>query len=579
MPVATFKFGPFRPDGGSYFQNDEGRANLVECENIIPVFGGYATAPYGKKVTTSAITPTTHSGFYSFVVPTTTSNENRWLIMSNTAAYQYNHSGTESLVTRGGGAYTNTAPQWDWQYTIYGPSVLATNGIDAIQTKLLDSGTFAKNNTITAPVSADPRAKFICSFKDHVFIGDFDLTVGTSGGESYGAAYGSLAASRYANAIWWSATDNPRRFADPATTPSLIGSDFRIFNDGLGSVTGMKPGHDYLFIARNRGMSIITGPPFVKENISETFGCNYANSIVRVGSDIYCWTRHGPTKIVDGRSIELIGKGKVSRYLMQIKNVIKNSSGSHESRIYGAVTLNGDYVYWCVRRFVNSTSNTYDYMVVYSVDEDEFTIFNQPSSIITQMQPIYSYYNPYVDRWDIGEGVSGIGEEVSSGDYFIYRFTKNHTGGADIFFTTSYIKNPGEKLITAWKPKKIRLIYENQLFGNQFPLINDMVSSIDLFPRYRYWGVDRDYENVLGSSNFGQNPQSGTFINCPNSDSNGVFNTENAVSAPMYAIRFNLKDYDGAEFDADPDAILNIWGFEVEYESSVEGAGLELPTA
>lgn len=587
MPVKTFRFGALRPDAGPYFNvGDSGSINLLEIRGAIKVHGGYAVQPFWYNNLSDYAVSDFRSGLFAYTVPNSSVWENAFLLASNTAIRQISHSGaTDTDVTRGGGAYTNTQSEYNWQFAVYGDRVIATNGIDAIQSKLLAStSVFAKNNVITSPVTADPRANFVATFKDHVFIADIDLTVGTSAGESYGGAYGSLAAQRHPNLYWWSATDNALRFSDPNTTPSIIGSDFRVCNDGLGPIIGMKAATDYLLLCRTGGISIVTGPPFVRENIETTVGRIFPNSMVRVNNDIYAMTKVGPVVIEDGKNVRRLAQNKISRWLMQTKNILFDDTNSnHRRQIYGARNITGDYIYWCIKEFVDDTGIYYDKMLAYSVDEDEFTITNSAHIISSTYQAnevslITSFNNPYVDSYDYGDGVAGFGSITTHLGNFNSLITLTRDAAVGTGFNTiaslrtTFIGiGDANGVYQVWKPKRIRPIYSvdrydssiNTVPSGAYNVFSDLVSHVHIFPRNRYSGADFDYNST------GDTVVPNTFLTLSKASGDGWFNAESIPAAHFHSIQFNMM---GAN-------MLNVFqfvGFDMEFELiGNTGTGME----
>lgn len=586
MPIRTMKFGGLRPDAGPYFNlGDAQTINLTAAFGTIKVQGGYAIQPFFFD-NLADFTPTDYrQGLFSYSSIVSGAYENNFLLANKTSIRHVNHTGAAGATVSRGTSYTNTQPANNWQFTVYGQKTIATNGIDAIQSRPLDIGavSFQKNNVITAPVTADPRASFVETFKDHVFIGDFDLTAGTSGGEAYGGAYGALAAQRYENAIWWSATDNATRFSDPATTPSIIGSDYRIFNDGLGGVIGLRAATDYLLVNRVNGISIITGPPFVRSNIETTGGSLFPNSLVRVNNNIYGMSRVGPVVIEDGRAVRRLGTTKISRWLMQIKNILENdSTDDHIRQIYGARNITGDYVYWTIKQFSKTAGVPYTNILAYSVDEDEFSLVhtdNVLSADLTTLEIglICSYSVPYIDAYDYGDGVAGFGSVVIPAGTRNSLLTMSRDSTASGFvgvgnLRTSFIGiGDANGVYQVWKPKRIRPIYSVDRYDSSLQTVpsgwqsvfSNVFSRVDVFPRNRYSGVDTDYATS-------HNTDSASFVPLTGMNSDGWFNAEPVPYAHFHSIRFNLNGLNSL-------SIFQIVGFDMEFEiGGNAGAGQEL---
>lgn len=585
MPIRTFKLGPLRPDEGPYFNlQDQTTINLIDARGVMNVNGGYSIQPFWYRDVETYGSVSYRKGLFAFSDPTSGGFDQYFLLARNTEIRQLIIGGSDADVSRVT-AYTNTAPDYNWQFTTYGARVLATNGIDAIQSKIFSPATpFAKNNTIAAPITADPRAKFVETFKDHTFIGDFDLTAGTSGGESYGGAYGALSAQRYPNAVWWSATDNAARFADPATTPSIIGSDYRIFNDGLGAVIGLKAATDYLLVSRVGGVTIISGPPFVRENIETTCGGLFPNSMVRVNNDIYAMSRVGPVIIKNGQSVERLGTGKISRWLMQVKNILANDSNeNHRRQIYGARNVTGDYIYWSIKEFDDTANAPYTHLLIYAIEANEFTIGNS-NTIVTstfrtnEVGPIASFAIPQLDIYDYGDGVVGIGTVtgISTAEAVVLmkRDVTDTTFLAEASVRTSYIGiGDASGVFQTWKPKRIRPIFSIDRYDSSVHttvptgwqnIFSDVVGHVNVYTRGHYSGVDFDY-NVTGET-----PVASTFRRLDGNSYDGWFNAEECQYANFHSIELTCAGSNAL-------AMFQLVGFDMEYELGGQtGAGLEI---
>lgn len=601
MALITYRFGEFAPDQGPYFSEGDGAVRIRHLNNMLPTPAGYkisdnayiVSEPKSTSVQTTDA-PGDRVRLYSYINSTTGLNE--WLFAYyDTTASQFkvarisgNPPTTVANVERGG-FYTS-----HMRFTKFGDTLIGTNGDDAIQRAAIGA-VFAKNNDITGtPAAGDPRAKFVEKFKGHLFIGDFDLTAGTSGAETFGGAFGPLLAQRYRSSIWHSALNNERRFGEPNTTPAILGSDFRHFYDDLGAVTGLKACNDYLAVFRERGVVIITGPPFNPTILSENLGTIYSDSIVRSGSDIYFWSSSGPARIINGQSIELLGVGKINDWVSEIWD------GPSVLSTTGASTIDGRYIVWSIKNRsiyspdMSSFAAAYNYLLVYSVYTDNFSLIKEHVGSLT---PLCSYHLKYGNKSRfagisfIGNGLntidgSGVATDIDFFGLFEYEYfnpddyDKYYTSTDNVytndplaynnlpfpFIQTEYMHFPSDSVTQSFRIQRVRpIIYVEGLRG---ALLNDAVAvnqmrELRIYPRNRYEGRDISGGNDFTSSN--------QYISFTTQDADGWFLTDGCPQSNLHSLEFIFnKDFDSRI----------IYGFEMEVDlqSAYGTTGRELTT-
>lgn len=611
MAIITYRFEEWAPDLGPYFSEGEKGIRLRFIQNLLPVNNGYKIAdnafPFGDALTNASsgnnvqtdIAPADRVTLWSHV--DTNTGENNFI-------YVYNDSGTykiSRLYGQPGAAFdaverASGYANGKFFFTKYGDKIIGTNFEDAIQRKTEGSSVFAKNNdTSGTPTAADPRAKFVEKFGGHLFLGNIDMTSGTDiGGHTYGGAFGPLTATTYPNMIWWSALDNERRFGTLSTTPAILGSDYRIFYDGLGSVTGLKACVDYLAVFRQSGTQIVTVQPFQPITLSENIGLTLATkSIVSVGSDIYFWSTSGPARIVNGESVELLGIRRVNDYLTEIWQ------GPDDSNITAAVTIDGKYVVWSIPERVHyseyrttpgaSLTNKYNTLLVYSIYEDRFSTIKEKVGSYT---PITSYGTKYSPKSRFAgiaaicntlptEGPStsetsndfitvsefeffGPAESSNFSSYIVGEFDfdggKNEVDLPKI--QTEYTHFPAQETPISFRIQRVRpIIYVE---GPRGVGLNENVAAtqmncIRIYSRNRYEGRDLD-------GNSPNNPTS-TYNEFTVQDQDGWFLTDGVPQSNLQSIEFIFnKDYD----------IRLLYGFEMEIDlqSAYGTSGKELTT-
>ena len=590
MPLTTYRLGEWVPDAGDYFGDNDGVLNIKEVNAFCPTAFGYRQINRFKAIDddTSFITgldtdsPKTFD-LYSYTVEDGDTTKNEWIaVYNNTLATaagikRRDYTGAFSSIGRAGG-YTDTRRS-RWNFTRYGDTLIGTNGVDAIQRSTISGTTvpaFAKNNdTSGTPTAADPRASFVETFKGHLFIGDFDLTAGTSGAETYGAAFGALSAARYRTGIWHSALDNERRFGTPDVTPAILGSDYRLFYDGLGAVTGLKSCFDYMVICRQRGIMILTGPPFNVQVLDDSVGCLYSKSLVRSGQDVYLWTRKGPAVIRNGSSIEYLGINKITRTFEEIAS---NSIG-YENNISSAVTIDGRYVVWSVGLLHNSLSVGAGILLIYSVEDDAFSMMIEPgvpdiSAMASYSIPV-SLGNVYDQGQFVLDGVSFLGSSqyrnTSSGFSLVqYLMTPavaddsytsvgtaettitSNTNESKAVLKTCYFRYPSDETVQSWRIQTIRPIYNNDgylnIAGN--PGFDNKLYQVRIYPRSKYSTIDHDgsYEKDANS-----------YVTFSGSSllSNGALSTDGCPNAEMFSIEFYFDN---------EHTMRTFYGFEISFD-------------
>lgn len=611
--IAKFKFGEWLPDSGPYFQEQGGVVDLIRAENVLVKKSGYTIVPemYSPPTEPTIATGLTYmtdskANLWSFVQVGTTQNNWYYGTTTGSTLNSKTYDPTAKAFTaladrRRAGGYSASSAS-GWKFCCYGTKTLATNGTDAIQKRTPGSGgAFAKNNVIAAPVTADPRASFIESFKNHIVIGNFDLTAGTSGAETYGGAYGILTATTYPTGIWWSALDDETRFADPDTTPSVIGSDFKILFDDLGAITGLKACSDYMAIFREGGIMVMTGPPFQFTVLRTDIGTNFYNSITRVGNDVYFLTDEGPAVIKDGREVRMLGDDKIEDWIKYLRMPLWPTT-DYNFYFHGASTHNGEYVVWSYPRLsghlktVPSAGGSYseqnfNTMLCYNVDHDAFTYLNikDPySPEVNTVTPICSYgkrITPFdFDSADLGvdeilnNNLSGISvvlkgdsiyhPDMTIGNYddnmgLFNGFRNNLESASDNLgkIATGYIAtptNPDE--LPSYRIIRARPIVwgEKGISPTETMISRELCRAIRIHPRNAYWGKDRTYDPTEGTAEDGFEAASGTYVSNTSLDAtNGWFYFSTCPFASMHSLEF--------EFYATTATRL-IYGFEMEIE-------------
>lgn len=595
MPFLTFRFNEFAPDQGDYFADEGGRVSVTECEGVIPNSTGFRTvtrfAPVDadafKTFGAAAVTTGTlfsYVGLTGAAVPI-----NEWLYgydggsAAGQAIVKRDQSAVYSNIGRAGG-YTASGG-FGWKFCRFGNSIIATNRSDAIQrsTVTTTAGTFAKNNVIATPTTGDPRCRFVESFKGYLFLGWIDLTAGTSGGETYGGAYGPLTAGIHSDMVWWSDLDDPTRFTTPLTTPSVLNSDFKKFTDNFGEIKGLKATYDYLVIARENAIMACVGPPFTFYPITTTIGCRYHNSMVATGTDVYLWTRRGPAVIKNGQEIQFIGDERISRYFEEFVS----STADLERYIYGAVTIDGKYIVWTLPSeyaYLGGGHTRISDLLIYSIDSDSFGVLKEYG--FGSATPMCSYN---ISRGQLGtasssqalDGISVLATSLRPGDVSVGTETvrlatpdfvnegglyyQTAADGSINLATPSYTKIrtsfftvPKDETRRTMMIRKIRPIQFNgsaRSLTPPAPSSNEFLRKIRLFPRNRYCRLDRSLNTT---DSFAPDPNSYIefdYNSWIQEKATGYILIAEVPFAEMWSVEFIFSD---------SIHIKNIYGFDME---------------
>ena len=152
-----------------------------------------------------------------------------------------------------GGAYATPSPASGgfWSMTSFGTRVIATNGVDSIQTIMVPVGA----SPAFTPLSATaPIAKYVATVKDFLFVAN--TIDGVGGPVPY--------------RVWWSGINDPTNWPTPGTPTALqVMSDYQdLQQTDLGNITGLQsgfaPGSDVvIFCQRGIYTASFIGPPLL----------------------------------------------------------------------------------------------------------------------------------------------------------------------------------------------------------------------------------------------------------------------------------------------------------------------------
>lgn len=314
MPKIFLPFGKLSPDLGHF--NNPG---MLDVRNVIPLSGKYVAAggntvkaAIGTVAATAGNAPLTrgihaHSkgaGGYDVYVGRQTSLKK----FDPAAAW------AQTDVSRTvGGAYNCLAAGGEngWQFCSSGGTVIATNGVDAVQAKLPGAATFENLFTSTKK----PLAKFVMMVNENL------VCCNTND-----------AGTAQPRRAWWTQSNAFQNIGDRVTNPTFIGTGFQDLEDELGHITGCIGMGGYGVIFKEEGIVLMSGPEYRFDKI-RGYGLIYPNAIDALGEDIYFWSG-GPCRMRNG-SVERIGETTLWRTLhdsMRQADSILTSYLTYDSR-------------------------------------------------------------------------------------------------------------------------------------------------------------------------------------------------------------------------------------------------------
>jgi len=412
MPRTFIPFGQMAPDAGMF-----GNGNIMFAEDVVPIFGGYATAPCLLEVTSTDLLGASDvvMGFHSHI---NSSRSHRFFIASGDKLFMTakNTATINSDVSRVGGYGTTLVGTdgYGGQFYSFGIYVIFTNGNDAVQYRSGDSdvaatlfATMINTTSVDGATLVQPRAQFVSSIKNHLVLANIDLTASNdTAGVAMGGAFDTLTAQRYPELVWWSATDNLTRFGSEGLTPSLIGTGYQTLYDDYGHITGLSGGED-LYIFKERAIYRMSGPPFTFELLSGEVGTTFPNSIVRLGNDVYFWSYSGPY-VISGGQVKSLSDSKIDMWLNGMGeglSLLNGNRGRMDFRfVQGGVSQINDCIIWNISEQTPDDAAPYDeriankYCITYNINSQSFAVNELKWGIKAGAVPAIGDYQIYGPR-------------------------------------------------------------------------------------------------------------------------------------------------------------------------------------
>lgn len=289
LPMQLVPFGEWLPD-----RADLGNPGATVARNVIPVSDGYRPFP-GLTVGSNALATTAiGAGGGSDTA-------------GNAFIYVGTRTGLSSLVnqtfTDVSGATYITAEDGNWEFVLFGQTMVATNFDDHAQGLTLGGAAFA--NLITS--SDKPKARHAAAVREFVVLGNTNDAV--DGAKP--------------NRVWWSGIDDATNFT-PAQSTQCDYNDLPVG----GWVQKIVGGLDYGLVFCERAVYRMTyvGTPLVFrfDQIERARGTAIPNSVVGKGRFAWYISEEG-VMMTDGFTSKPIGHEKVDRWFWNQFDRVYNS--------------------------------------------------------------------------------------------------------------------------------------------------------------------------------------------------------------------------------------------------------------
>lgn len=277
-------FGEWLPD-----QMDiVGGASVLNCA---PDENGYVSL--NSLTTYSNALDAKCQGFYS----TKDTASNSYNIAGDATKLYTLSSTTFSDASKAGGY--NLASTDRWEFTKYGNLIIATNGVDEVQSLLMGSSAFEDlSANITAGQQAAPRARTIATVGTHVLLGNvYDYIDGD-----------------VPHRVWFGPTNNPQ---GDWTASVETQCDYRTFAGPGGKVQRIIGG-EWATVFQEHAivrMSLTSAPlTFAADEIEER-GTDAPGSVIKLGRFIFYKSQEG-FFMFNGEYSEPIGAGKIDKTVL-----------------------------------------------------------------------------------------------------------------------------------------------------------------------------------------------------------------------------------------------------------------------
>lgn len=327
--MSLIPFGQFGPDRSTF------DPNFCEAlENVMPAPSSFIPFPAFSPF--SSPLPARPQGAYLAV-----NSGGTWTLFVGTATALYKLNAS----TLGWDNISRATPPYSladddkWSFTQFGSLVIASNGVDTIQSYNLESPT-----TFSELSASAPRARFVDIMGD--FLLTSNLTTNSRG-------------------IHWSGLNDPTFW-----TPRQRSSDFQIFPDD-GEIMGVSAFSKGVLIFHEHnireGMLALDTPLVMTfQKVVEQHGSHASKSIITTGNGTFYLSQDGFYRY--GNPPVQIGVERVDRFFL-------NDVAFDESyNIFGTEDPERKIVYWAYRSKSNTLPRSYDKVLLYHYGIDRWSL-------------------------------------------------------------------------------------------------------------------------------------------------------------------------------------------------------------
>ena len=286
MKLSPFQpLGEWKPDLSEY-AND----GLLVCTNVIPDSGRYK--PFSSALLYSTAATARVQGAYAYLH----SDQNAHIFAGDaTKLYKLVGTTITDISRTSGGAY-NCDAEGQWKFLDYGERIIATDYNDVMQSYVVGtSSNFAELS------SSAPKARCMAVVNNFLMVGNVVDTAYSLG--------------TMADAVWWSAIDDPTNWPQPATiTARQVQSDYQRLVGTGGQVRAIVGAQNYAVIVQDSNIwrGEYVGPPNIFNfNLAEDKrGTKLGNTVITDGRNVYYIDEDG-FYVFDGVQSTPIGANRV----------------------------------------------------------------------------------------------------------------------------------------------------------------------------------------------------------------------------------------------------------------------------
>lgn len=279
LPPTPVPFGEWHPDISDYRN-----PGCTVANGVRPIVEGYGPMPALTTVSSNAMDAQVRGGGVA------SDSAGNTFIYSGDAAKLYSLVSNAFVDVSKGGGYTG-AEDSEWEFALFGSTMVATNFSDAVQGITLGASAYSDLFTSTLK----PKARHVDVVRDF-------LVLGNTNDSTDGAM---------PNRVWWSGINDATDMDPDAQTQS----DYQDFPDG-GWVQRVVGGVEFGLVLQERQIQRMTyaGSPLVFrfDAIDRRRGTPIPNSVVSNGRMTFFISEEG-FFVNDGQRSQPIGHGKVDK--------------------------------------------------------------------------------------------------------------------------------------------------------------------------------------------------------------------------------------------------------------------------